>query len=56
MSEFSQIDTENLIDRKVFRKKLREHMTKHADTLLRVLTINRENKLFFGHIIESNVE
>jgi len=56
MSEFSQIDTENLIDRKVFRKKLREHMTKHADTLLRVLTINRENKLSFGQIIESNAE
>ncbi|GAF69117.1 unnamed protein product, partial [marine sediment metagenome] len=56
MSEFSQIDTENLIDRKVFRKKLREHMTKYADTLLRVLTINRENKLSFGQIIESNAE
>ena len=56
MSEFSQIDTENLIDRKIFRKKYRDFMNANATLLMEIMTINRENKTSFGHIIERNAE
>ncbi|MHA2289533.1 MAG: hypothetical protein ACXABG_12175 [Promethearchaeota archaeon] len=56
MSEFSEIDTENLIDRKIFRKKHRDFMSVNGNLLMEIMTINRENKISFGHIIERNAE
>jgi fatty-acyl-CoA synthase/citronellyl-CoA synthetase len=46
--------TYHIIDRKDYRPKFRKFMNENNESMMKVMTINRENKISFGHIIESH--
>ena len=46
--------TYHVIDRKDFRPKFRKFMNDNNESMMKVMTINRENKISFGHVIERN--
>ncbi len=44
----------NIIERSEFRPKYKKFMADNNEILMKVMTINRENNISFGHVIESN--